>query len=120
LPVAEIGQQQQAAIEIGGQHLGRVQAQLAQGAGDGDKGPAVLLIRRRVHDDAGLAVVPNSKITAETGVAGRRRDALRRGWQHGGQPVQQKILSVVHKKRLRPGVIAATLNLCDVKNFQQR
>ena len=85
----QVAQQQQTLIEIPRQHLGRVQTQATQRGGDGDKWPAILLIRWRIHDDTGLAVVPDPEITTETGVTGRRSEAGQRRRQHRLQPDPQ-------------------------------
>ena len=89
LTAAKIGQQQQSLVKITGQHFGCVQAQTAHGLADGDERPAVFLVRRGVHHDPGLAVVPDPEITAEAGIAGCRGHAVRRYRQDGVQPFQQ-------------------------------
>ena len=47
----EVGQQQEAALEVLREHLRRVHARVAQQRGDVHERPAVLLRRRRVHRD---------------------------------------------------------------------
>ena len=52
--VAEVGQQQEAAIEVGREYLRRVHARVDQQPGNVDERPAVLLARRGVHGDQRL------------------------------------------------------------------
>jgi hypothetical protein len=47
---AEVGEQQEAALDVGSQHLRPVQAGLLNELRDLDEGPHVFLRRRRVHD----------------------------------------------------------------------
>ena len=51
---AEVGEQQEAAFEVGGEHLGHVHAGVVEQLLHVQPGPDVLVAGRRVHDDAGL------------------------------------------------------------------
>ena len=69
---AEVGEQQKALLQILRQYRRRIEAGLAQQVRDLDERPAVLLLRRRIHDDAALAAVgkTDAEIAAKTGVGG--------------------------------------------------
>ena len=69
---SEVGQQQEAAIQIGRQHLRYMHTGFVQHLRHLDEGTAVFLGWRRVHhDQAALAALP-AEVTTKTGIAARR------------------------------------------------
>ena len=91
---AEVGEQQKAVFKILVQHARRGETGLGQQAGDMDEGLAVLLFRRRVHQDARAAVRPGQpEIAAETGIGRGRRDADGLIGKTAGHPVGYKLIA---------------------------
>src|SRR6185437_7828370 len=67
-------------------------------ARDGEKGPDILLRRRRIHQDRPLAAPPQPLVAAERGVTGKRL-ALGRAPAGADEEILDKRGAVSHRRR---------------------
>ncbi len=93
--VAEILQQQESRVLVRRQDLRRAETQGKQVAGDANEGTHVLLGRRRVHQNGAGAVLEQSVVAPERGIAGKRA-ALRPAPTVGFQEYADGGLAVRH------------------------
>ena len=76
-PAAEVGEQQEAALDVGLEHARRVQRSAFEQRGDVDERAHVFLRRRGVHDDERRVVRVDPEVTPKAGVAGGRAQGRR-------------------------------------------
>ena len=99
--VAEIGKQQEAALEILRQDLRHMSSGGLEQLLHVQPGTAVFVCRRRVHHDARRAVVQrHTKIAAETGIGRGRRERETLSRPQGGQP-RPDLLLAFHLQSVR-------------------
>ena len=85
---AEVGEQQEALVEVLREHLGHMGAGSAEEFGDMQPGAHVLLLGRGVHDHARGAAVGEggAEVAAEAGVGRGRGELEGLAGQGGGEP----------------------------------
>ena len=83
----QIGEQQEALLQVLRQHGGHVHAGIAEQAGHGDERLAVLVRWRGIHGDERALARRDAEIAAEAGVGGGRCDAGRGFGELRPQPV---------------------------------
>ena len=84
---AEVRKQQEAAIEVAGQHFRDMHSRRLEKLLHMQPGAAILVRRRRIHDDARRAVVEGgAKIAAETGIGRGRRKGEAASRPQSGKP----------------------------------
>ena len=95
--VAQILQQQETLAEILRVDMRHVRARLFQAPGDIDEGPAILLVRRRIHHHAGpLVSQVDAEVTPETGVRRGRCESIALQAAVLAQPLPQLGLASRH------------------------
>ncbi|MNE44439.1 hypothetical protein D3C80_1386650 [compost metagenome] len=107
----QIAEQEKSPLQILGENLRHIDPSLGQPLGDLDEGPAVLLRRRRIHQDQAATSALPAEIAAETGVtAGGRQRAERhltpaaggeQGWQLLVEPAVEKLQTYIFIRHYR-------------------
>jgi len=100
---AEIGQQQETALEVFRQHLRHAHPTLAEDPSCVHEGSAVLVRRRRVHgDEAAAGGIDQTEVTAETGIGRGRLDARVTRLRQPGEPFTQGGEPCITGRRIGP------------------
>jgi hypothetical protein len=86
---AEVGEQQEAAIDVLGEHARCIHAGVEHEARDAHEGTDVLVLGWRVHDDPGVGTVRRAEVATETGVGGGGFERGCAVGQRGAEPAAQ-------------------------------
>ena len=104
----EVREQQKAAIEILGEHRGRVDASIREKRSDTDERRTALAGRRRIHHDQGQRVAAwrirrcerHPKIAAKARVLRRWSERIVARTQHGSEPIGKRVGARVGRLRI--------------------
>src|SRR4051794_7201652 len=93
--IAEILEQHEPSLLVGGEHLRRAEPIFPQHVGDGEKRPHIVVRWWRIHQDRALAIESEAIIMAKRGIAGQGR-ARRLAPSGGGKKTGENGGALVH------------------------